>query len=156
MDRLTSAKIHFKIFSQIIEGSMEEARESASKGENNVIDLNGEELANNSDIKLKERKTNFLKKARAALSRIKNGSYGICKECDGVIDEARLIARPTAELCIYCKEAEEKEERLSKNKYTETRTVVNNNILFMPDNSAMETTLEKGVKEFESQEKYLA
>ncbi|MFN8371166.1 MAG: TraR/DksA C4-type zinc finger protein [Bacteriovoracaceae bacterium] len=153
MDKLTSAKIHFKIFSQIIEGSIAEANEQASHEDGKVLNLNGEELANNSDIKIKERKTNFLKKARAALSRIKNGSYGICKECDGVIDESRLLARPTAELCIYCKEAEEKEEKLSKNKYTDSKTIVNNNILFLKDQNGSEVNFEK---EVESQEKYLA
>jgi len=38
-----------------------------------------------------------------ALDRIKNGTYGICKYCGKMINEKRLLARPTAGACITCK-----------------------------------------------------
>ncbi len=38
-----------------------------------------------------------------ALEAIEAGTYGICEECDGLIDEARLEALPFATLCIECK-----------------------------------------------------
>ena len=38
-----------------------------------------------------------------ALSRIKNGTYGICKYCGQPIAEKRLLARPTANSCVSCK-----------------------------------------------------
>ena len=40
----------------------------------------------------------------AALSRIKNGTYGICPSCDEPISEARLKTIPTALLCRNCME----------------------------------------------------
>jgi RNA polymerase-binding protein DksA len=40
---------------------------------------------------------------QAALERIDNGSYGICKYCHKPIDPRRLKARPTASSCIDCK-----------------------------------------------------
>jgi DnaK suppressor protein len=39
-----------------------------------------------------------------ALSRIEDGSYGICTGCNNTIKEARLEAIPQAERCIDCAE----------------------------------------------------
>lgn len=39
---------------------------------------------------------------RAALSRIEDGSYGICDRCGESIAPARLEALPTATRCINC------------------------------------------------------
>lgn len=39
---------------------------------------------------------------RAALSRIEDGSYGICAKCGDEISEARLDAVPHAVLCRNC------------------------------------------------------
>ena len=41
----------------------------------------------------------------AALERIKSGDYGVCFECDELINPARLAADPAATLCIACAEA---------------------------------------------------
>jgi DnaK suppressor protein len=37
-----------------------------------------------------------------AFARLKAGTYGLCLNCGGPIAEARLMARPEAELCIDC------------------------------------------------------
>ena len=37
-----------------------------------------------------------------ALQRIESGAYGVCSECEGGIDEARLEGLPQATLCIGC------------------------------------------------------
>lgn len=39
-----------------------------------------------------------------ALTRIKNGNYGICAKCGETIPEARLKALPYATTCINCAE----------------------------------------------------
>jgi RNA polymerase-binding transcription factor DksA len=39
---------------------------------------------------------------RAALQRIAEGSYGTCANCGAEIAPARLLALPTATLCIAC------------------------------------------------------
>ena len=44
-----------------------------------------------------------LEDIEGALSRIKNGTYGICKYCHKPIGAKRLIARPAASSCITCK-----------------------------------------------------
>jgi len=42
-----------------------------------------------------------------ALTRIEDGSYGKCVECQGKIGMERLKALPSTRLCIDCKEQEE-------------------------------------------------
>lgn len=49
-----------------------------------------------------------LQEINAALSRIKDGTYGICEMCDDVISLGRLKAKPFAKYCIVCRELVEK------------------------------------------------
>ena len=51
-----------------------------------------------------------------ALSKISDGSYGICEECDAKITLKRLLAVPFAKMCISCaREEEEFNTRIIKN-----------------------------------------
>ncbi|MDC7219725.1 MAG: TraR/DksA family transcriptional regulator [Spirochaetales bacterium] len=52
-----------------------------------------------------------LEKIDAAISRIKNGTYGICASCTKMISKDRLEAIPYAALCIDCKQKAEKNRR---------------------------------------------
>ncbi len=61
--------------------------------------------------RFRNRENFFLKKIGKALQKIAKREYGICNECDAMISFERLCARPTAELCISCKEEEENVER---------------------------------------------
>lgn len=63
-------------------------------------------------LKLHSRNKQLRKKIVYALSKIEEGTYGSCEECQQKIGLARLIARPTATLCIQCKEGQEKEESM--------------------------------------------
>jgi RNA polymerase-binding protein DksA len=47
----------------------------------------------------------------AALTRIKQGKYGLCMKCGKKIPNERLEALPYALMCIECKTAEEKRNR---------------------------------------------
>ncbi len=38
----------------------------------------------------------------AALTRVADGTYGVCERCGRRIPEARLEARPTARTCVTC------------------------------------------------------
>lgn len=44
-----------------------------------------------------------LRDTKAALERLTDGSYGICKYCGKPIDPRRLKARPTSSSCVECK-----------------------------------------------------
>jgi DnaK suppressor protein len=61
-------------------------------------------------MRLCNRDTLYLKKIQEALHRIEEGTFGECTECGENIELKRLEARPTAELCLNCKEEQEKAE----------------------------------------------
>jgi DnaK suppressor protein len=52
-----------------------------------------------------DREFNQLRDVRAALRRIREGSYGTCEQCDLDIHPKRLAAVPWASLCIRCQES---------------------------------------------------
>lgn len=63
-------------------------------------------------LRLRDREQKLLKKIEKALKKIEEGTYGICEACGVEIDEKRLIARPEATLCIDCKRAQERMEKI--------------------------------------------
>jgi DnaK suppressor protein len=70
------------------------------------------ELESNMRMRLRNRETLFLKKIDEALERISQGRFGECESCEEEIDLKRLEARPTATLCVHCKEEQERIEQL--------------------------------------------
>lgn len=79
-------------------------------------DLASSDMAKGMQTRLGNREILYLKKVSEALERMDEGSYGRCGACDAHIGYGRLQARPTAELCINCKEEQEKMENLSVHK----------------------------------------
>ena len=51
---------------------------------------------------------NRAKQIKKALKRIKHGKYGICEDCQKMIDTDRLGAYPEATMCINCEKKREK------------------------------------------------
>jgi DnaK suppressor protein len=71
------------------------------------VQLMGErELA----IRNLDRDSNLLRQIRRALSRITNGSYGVCLHCEEDILPKRLTAVPWAAFCIKCQEQIDRRE----------------------------------------------
>lgn len=64
-------------------------------------------------MRLCNREVLYLKKVDEALARIEEGTFGMCEECDEQIELKRLEARPTATLCVSCKEEQERKEVLT-------------------------------------------
>jgi RNA polymerase-binding transcription factor len=52
----------------------------------------------------------LLERIEDALSRIRNGTFGECQACRGLIDVKRLEAVPWAEHCVACQERRERGE----------------------------------------------
>lgn len=50
----------------------------------------------------------YIKQLDEALSRIENGTYGVCRVCDNDIGTERLEAVPTTTICFDCKVKESK------------------------------------------------
>ena len=63
-------------------------------------------------LRLRSRESRLIKKIKAALERIGDGTYGICETCGEHISIKRLMARPVTSKCIECKEKEEKMEAI--------------------------------------------
>jgi DnaK suppressor protein len=103
---------HFKnLFLEIL------SEEEVFEGKLNPVGLEGDEVdivsvekENQMDFRLRARNAVYLKKVRRSLQKIEEGSFGECEECGAEISYNRLLARPTADLCIHCKEIQEKEE----------------------------------------------
>ena len=46
----------------------------------------------------------LLREVEEALRRVKEGSYGVCQECEEAISPKRLQALPWAKFCVRCQE----------------------------------------------------
>lgn len=59
------------------------------------------EFTANKPLEISLEKT--LRDVQKSLERVDKGTYGVCKYCDQMIDEKRLLARPTSSACVSCK-----------------------------------------------------
>ena len=75
------------------------------------IDQASSEYAQSMVFRLRDREKFLLKKIEKALSRIEDGTFGMCERCEEPISIKRLDARPVTTLCIRCKEEQEKKEQ---------------------------------------------
>jgi DnaK suppressor protein len=76
-------------------------------------DLASSDIDQGMKMRMANRENFKVKRLHRALDKIKDGSYGECDSCGSDIGYARLSARTIAELCIACKEDEERKENLS-------------------------------------------
>src|ERR1700683_3568126 len=51
-----------------------------------------------------DRNATLARQIRAAISRINQGGYGVCLECEEPISQKRLAAVPGAALCFHCQQ----------------------------------------------------
>ena len=66
------------------------------------------------DMALMQMKSQTLAKIDQAMSRLENGTYGLCQDCDDEIPAARLKALPFAPLCRDCQEDAENTVRAAR------------------------------------------
>lgn len=64
------------------------------------------------ELRTRDRERKLMRKIEQALARIEDGSYGWCEETGEAIGLQRLLARPTATLCLEAQERREKRERV--------------------------------------------
>lgn len=77
------------------------------------VDQSISDYFNSHLLRFRNRDTFYVKKIDKALKKFEKNDYGKCDECDYWIKFERLLARPTAELCIVCKEESERDESSS-------------------------------------------
>lgn len=65
----------------------------------------------NMELRTRDRERKLIRKIDEAIHTLEGGDYGFCESCGVDIGIRRLEARPTATLCIECKELDEIRER---------------------------------------------
>ena len=55
---------------------------------------------------LMNRESDYFKNLEVALERIEEGTFGVCKLCDSLIPEERMMEVPNATKCVQCNEKE--------------------------------------------------
>jgi DnaK suppressor protein len=75
------------------------------------MDLASSEYLQSFTFRLRGREKVFLDKIEKALRKIEDGTFGTCEECAEEISLKRLEARPETNLCIRCKEDQERMEK---------------------------------------------
>lgn len=63
------------------------------------------------ELRTRDRERKLLRKIDESLAQIDSGEYGYCEACGVEIGLPRMLARPTAVLCIDCKTLEEAREQ---------------------------------------------
>ena len=63
------------------------------------------------ELRIRDREHKLIKKIKKTLTRIDNGTFGICEVCEEEISLKRLQARPVTTQCIECKTLGEEMEK---------------------------------------------
>ena len=109
-------------FRKILLGQRDELLRSAKKTLSGDIHLDPDDFSDEIDTassemnlafqgRLRERERGLLSKINEALDKIEEGVFGECEACGEDIGVKRMTARPMAQLCIDCKDEQEKLER---------------------------------------------
>ncbi|MGD9250649.1 MAG: TraR/DksA C4-type zinc finger protein [Desulfobacterales bacterium] len=85
-----------------------------SIGAADLLDLTTMEADRGWTLRIRDRESKLIRKIKAALQRIQEGTYGECEECGEDISPARLQARPVTSYCIRCKTKLEALEKMGR------------------------------------------
>jgi DnaK suppressor protein len=88
----------------------QEYENNSISGAKDEVDSANDNILLAADMRFSNRESLYYKKIMKTLSKIESDQYGMCDECGETITFSRLIARPTSEMCILCKEESEREE----------------------------------------------
>ncbi len=79
--------------------------EGSDEVEQSITDYTNSHL-----LRFRNREVFYAKKIDKALKKFDKEEFGLCTDCGEWIRFERLLARPTAEMCIQCKEESERDE----------------------------------------------
>lgn len=54
------------------------------------------------NLSLQKNLKNLIRETKTALAKIDKGKYGVCEQCGEAIEQGRLKAYPSANICITC------------------------------------------------------
>jgi RNA polymerase-binding protein DksA len=119
MDAQTRGKLRTHLESELsrLEAEVEQIEReghetlSEASGENNYRDHMADQgtatFTRELDMTLEDNVREALSSVQKALVRMDEGVYEVCERCGAAIAKERLVAMPTATLCIQCKSDEE-------------------------------------------------
>ena len=104
-------------FKKILDQKQAELLQSLRKREGIAIEKSADQMdeiqyASERDLAIQnaDRETTLLREVKAALQRIRDGSFGTCIQCEWAVNPKRLAAVPWAPLCIECQEAKDRDQ----------------------------------------------
>jgi len=103
LDKLEKAKQDYSLLKGLIDHSDSNGTDDTSPTYK-VLEEGASTLNKEENNKLMERQSKFIKNLNAAVIRINNKTYGICRETGKLIPKDRLRVVPHATLCIEAKE----------------------------------------------------
>ena len=83
-------------------------RDGGDGAGNDQADVGSTTLERDHEMSLANNARDMLNQIEFALTRIDDGTYGVCENCGNAIGKGRLQAFPRATLCVSCKEREER------------------------------------------------
>ena len=72
-----------------------------------LADVGSDRASSDVNLECQATTSSEIRQIDEALDRIRDGSFGLCEECEKPIGKGRLEAIPYARLCLPCKTAEE-------------------------------------------------
>ncbi len=90
---------------ELLAAQPEEAVAETCPDENEYASRLSEQSLN---VALREREAHAVREIRESLARLDSPDFGVCDDCGEEIGLARLLARPTAFLCVRCQADAEK------------------------------------------------
>lgn len=87
-----------------------EYENSTVAGGKDEVDSANDNILLAADMRFSNRESLYFKKIMKTLTKVESETYGMCDDCGEPISFQRLLARPTSEMCILCKEESEREE----------------------------------------------
>jgi len=103
-----------ELLKEITETVRAESDSSETTTLGDLFDQAGTERDRELELLLSDRDREKLMEIENALSRIEDGTYGICEECGKRINMERLKIMPFARYCVECQSKVEKEEEEQK------------------------------------------
>ncbi len=106
-DKLMSEAERIRVNFQL---KKQEYETNSITGAKDEVDSANDNILLAADMRFSNRESLYYKKIMKTLSKIETDAYGMCDDCGDPITYTRLLARPTSEMCILCKEESEREE----------------------------------------------
>jgi len=103
-------------FEEILEQKQAELVQVLLNRDSIVIEKSADQMdevrgASERDLAIRnvDRESALLRQVKAALQRIRDGSFGMCMDCEAAISSKRLAALPWAVRCIHCQEVADRD-----------------------------------------------